>query len=106
LTALPENHKTLHGEKVAFGVICQLVIENRPTEELHRVIDFCLSVGLPVTLEELQVEATLENIRIIAEESMAYTWSSEPFSVTSNMVYDAIFATDKYVHHYKKSMFT
>jgi len=106
LTALPENHKTLHGEKVAFGVICQLVIENRPTEELHRVIDFCLSVGLPITLEELQVEATLENIRIIAEESMAYTWSSEPFSVTSNMVYDAIFATDKYVHHYKKSMFT
>jgi glycerol dehydrogenase len=102
LAALPASHKTLHGEKVAFGVICQLVIENRPTEELHRVIDFCLSIGLPITLEELQVEATLENIRIIAEASMAFNWLSEPFSVTSDMVYDVIFATDRYVHHYKK----
>ena len=104
LTALPESHKTLHGEKVAFGVICQLVIENRPTEELHRVIDFCLSVGLPITLKELHVEATMENIRIIADKSMAYTWSSEPFSVTSDMVYDTIFATDQYVHRYEKSI--
>ena len=95
--------KTLHGEKVAFGVICQLVIENRPTEELHRVIDFCLSIGLPITLEELNVEATADNIRIIAEASMAFNWLSEPFCVTSDMVYDAIFATNRpVVLHYKK----
>lgn len=104
LTALSAIHKTLHGEKVAFGVICQLVIENRPTKELHRVINFCLSIGLPITLEEQQVEATSENIRIIAEASMASNWSSEPFFVTSDMVYDAIFATDQYVHHYKKGV--
>ena len=102
MTALSASHKTLHGEKVAFGVICQLVIENRPTEELHRVIDFCLNIGLPITIEELQVEATQENIRIIAETSMAYNWSAEPFSVTTDMVYDAICATNQYVHHYKK----
>jgi glycerol dehydrogenase len=103
LAALPESHKSLHGEKVAFGVICQLVIENRPTEELHRIIDFCLNIGLPITLEDLQVETIQENIRIISEESMAFNWLSEPFSVTSNMVYDAIITTDRYVHHYKKS---
>ena len=102
LAALSSSHKTLHGEKVAFGVICQLVIENRPTEELNRAIDFCLSIGLPITLEELKVEATGVNIRIIAEASMAFNWLSEPFSVTSDMVYDAIFATDRYVLHYKK----
>jgi glycerol dehydrogenase len=102
LTALPESHKTLHGEKVAFGVICQLVIEKRPTKELYRVIDFCLGVGLPITLEDLLVETTPENIRIIANASMAYIWASEPFLVTSDMVYDAIIAANQYVHHLKK----
>jgi glycerol dehydrogenase len=102
VAALSGGHKSLHGEKVAFGVICQLVIENRPTEELHEVIDFCLSIGLPITLEQLQVEATRENVRIIADASMASNWSSEPFSITADMVYDAIISADRYVHDYKK----
>lgn len=102
LAALSVSHKSLHGEKVAFGVICQLVIEKRPTEELHRVIDFCLNIGLPITLEDLHVKATQENIGIIAEASMTSNWLSEPFSVTSNMVYDAILTADQYVHGYKK----
>jgi glycerol dehydrogenase len=103
LNALPSSHETLHGEKVAFGVICQLVMENRPTKELHRVIDFCFSIGLPITLKELQVEANQENIRTIAEASMAFNWLSEPFPVTSDMVYDAILTTDQYVRHLKST---
>jgi hypothetical protein len=29
---------------------------------------------------------------------------SEPFTITVDMIYDAIITTDRYVHHYKKSL--
>ena len=42
-----------HGEKVAFGTLTQLVLENVPEEELEDIILWCIEVGLPVTLAEL-----------------------------------------------------
>ncbi|SPZ01595.1 glycerol dehydrogenase [Proteus mirabilis] len=57
-TALEECHAMYHGEKVAFGTLVQLVLENSPLEEIEEVLDFCVQVGLPVTLEELGVHAT------------------------------------------------
>ena len=45
----------LHGELVGFGVICNLIIENYPKDEIDRVVKFCMAVGLPVTLMELGV---------------------------------------------------
>ncbi len=62
LTVLEEAHNYYHGEKVAFGTICQLVLENRPKDEIDEVIDFCLSVGLPTTLADLNVIPTEEKI--------------------------------------------
>lgn len=56
LTVLEETHRFLHGEKVAFGVICQLVLENRPMEEIERIIRFCRKCGLPTTFKELGLE--------------------------------------------------
>ena len=32
ITATPNGTKTLHGEKVAFGTLCELVAENAPSE--------------------------------------------------------------------------
>ena len=48
LTILEGTHKYFHGEKVAFGTIAQLTLENAPMEEIEEVLDFCLSIGLPV----------------------------------------------------------
>ncbi|MHC9413504.1 glycerol dehydrogenase, partial [Clostridium perfringens] len=42
LTILAGTHGYFHGEKVAFGKIAQLVLENAPKEELYEVLDFCL----------------------------------------------------------------
>ncbi|MCE1695458.1 iron-containing alcohol dehydrogenase, partial [Enterobacter hormaechei] len=50
-TVLEECHHLYHGEKVAFGTLTQLILENSPSEELETVLDFCVQVGLPVTLE-------------------------------------------------------
>ena len=101
LTELSVGLTTLHGEKVAFGVIVQLVAENRPFEEISEVLNFCMSVGLPVTLEDLQVEGTRDNIKTIAEASMGSFWSSEPFNVTAAMVEDYIIAADALGHMFK-----
>ena len=50
-TVLDECHHMYHGEKVAFGTITQLVLENIPAEELEDIIDWCIELGLPVTLK-------------------------------------------------------
>ncbi|HML47812.1 MAG TPA: iron-containing alcohol dehydrogenase, partial [Clostridia bacterium] len=57
LTLLPETHAYYHGEKVAFGTLAQLVLENAPKEELEEAMGFCLDVGLPVCLADIGVEA-------------------------------------------------
>ncbi len=44
----------LHGEMVAFGLMTQLVMENRPSEA-RRVAEFFCSVGLPVHLGHLSL---------------------------------------------------
>ncbi len=89
LTVLPEAKPYFHGEKVAFGTICQLVLENQPKELIEEVIEFCMSVGLPVTLEEIGVKDTDENIGIIAKHSVGVILS-EPLLVTEKTVFHAI----------------
>ncbi|WP_297979762.1 glycerol dehydrogenase [uncultured Methanobrevibacter sp.] len=94
---LEECHKMLHGEKVSFGVITQLVLENSPVEELDEVLNFCVSVGLPVTLEEIGVtNPTEEKILRVAEVACAPTDTAVnmPFEIDVQMVKNAIFAAD------------
>ena len=45
-------------KKSPLVLLVQLVLENSPLEEIEEVLDFCVQVGLPVTLEELGVHAT------------------------------------------------
>lgn len=59
-----------HGCCVAFGTLVQLVLEGVSKEEFDDVQDFCLEVGLPVTLEECGV-TTEEEMRKIAEAACA-----------------------------------
>ncbi|MDR3186154.1 MAG: glycerol dehydrogenase [Christensenellaceae bacterium] len=97
LTILEETHKYYHGEKVAFGTICQLVLENSSQEEIDEVISFCLEVGLPVCLKDLGVEdigsrlMEIANKACIPEESI----HSMPFPVTASDVAAAIITADK-----------
>jgi len=97
VTVLEETHRFYHGEKVAFGVVFQLVLENRPRALVDEVLDFCLKIGLPVTLEEIGVtEVTEEKIRKVAEATAGpdETIHSEPFEVTPERVYAAIIGAD------------
>ena len=96
-TILEETHQAYHGEKVSFGTLVQLVLENRTTAEIEEVLSFCKSVGLPITLKEIGVvNVTPAKIRQVAEATCApgETIHNQPFSVTADTVYAAIITAD------------
>ncbi|MEG1480840.1 glycerol dehydrogenase [Clostridium sp.] len=104
LTEIPEMHHLMHGEKVAFGTLAQLVLENADLEEIEEVIDFCESLGLPITLEDMGVkEVDKEAIMRAAEKACEEgdTMHNMPFKVTPEDVYSAILATDSLCKNYK-----
>lgn len=104
LTTLPATRGILHGEKVAFGLLAQLVLEGRSSRDIREVQDFCSSVGLPVCLEDLNLpNPTSEEIRMVAETAVATgetihaTW----FPVTAEMVEAAIWTANALGQEYK-----
>ena len=102
LTVLPETHKYLHGEKVAFGIVCQMVLENTPAETVDKVMRFMVSIGLPVTLADLGVEATHDKVMAIAEKTAnGPLVHQEPSFVSTERVYSAIIAADALGRKYK-----
>ena len=102
LTVLPETHKYLHGEKVAFGIVCQMVLENTPAETVDKVMRFMVAIGLPVTLADLGVETKHEKVLAIAEKTASGPLiHQEPFAVTTERVYGAIIAADALGRKYK-----
>lgn len=104
LTAIEETHSLYHGEKVAFGVLVQLILENAPIEEIEEVIYFCNEVGLPTTLKELNItEKSREKLMNAAKLSCAEgeTIHNMPFEVTAENVYAAILTADALGESYK-----
>ncbi len=82
-TALPECHHLFHGEKVAFGTLTQLVLENRELDEIEEVLDFCTDVGLPVTLAEMGVKSTgkaLDDKVMLVANNVSGIINNEPCS--------------------------
>jgi glycerol dehydrogenase len=97
LTALEETHHCWHGEKVSFGTIVHLVLENAPMEELKTVIGYCKSVGLPTCLADLGVkEVTAEKVMKVAKGATAAgeTIHNMPFPVSADDVFGAIMAAN------------
>ena len=102
-TVLEDCHSMYHGEKVAFGTLAQLVLEDVPEEELEEFLEFCVDLGLPVTLQELGIkEMVSEKIRKVAEAACVETESinNMPFEVTSESVYAAIMTADAFGRQY------
>ena len=98
LTVLEEAHKFFHGEKVAFGTIVHLVLENAPARELNTVIEYCRTMGLPTCLKDLGVlDVTEDKIMAVAEAACAEgeTIHNMPFDISVSEVYAAIMAADE-----------
>jgi glycerol dehydrogenase len=56
LTSLEHTHEYLHGEKVAFGVLVSLFMNDYPGYIIDEVYDFCETVGLPTMLAEIGIK--------------------------------------------------
>lgn len=104
LTMLEGTHKYFHGEKVAFGTLVQLVLENAPMEEINEVMDFCLKVGLPVCLADIGVTSiTDEELIAVAKKTCIPEESihSMAFPITVESVAAAIKVADALGRSYK-----
>jgi glycerol dehydrogenase len=97
LTAVPETHPYFHGEKVAFGLLVQLVLEGAPRTTMEEVLGFSCNVGLPITLADIGLaDIARDRLTPIAVRATApgETIHNEPFVVTADMVADATLAAD------------
>ena len=104
LTCIKECHHLYHGEKVAFGTLTQLVLENADEDLLDEVISFCMEVGLPTTFADLGIEnpdkdALMEAATLAAAPTD--TLGNEPVEITPEKVYAAMVGADALGRYYK-----
>jgi glycerol dehydrogenase len=76
-----------------------LMLEERPAEVVEEVVDLCLEVGLPVTLEDIGLEGvSREELERVAEAACVEgeTIHNMPFEVYPEMVVDAMISADAF----------
>lgn len=102
LTHIDPTHKTIHGEKVAYGILVQLRLEEMiqnnhlALSARQQLIQFYEQIGLPKTLEDLGLaEVTLAQLRQVA--AIACAESSDihhlPFAVNPDQLVAAMVST-------------
>ena len=98
LPSLPECHDLMHGEEVGFGLISQLCLdEDLPTRQVHRIIDFEIAVGLPVTFADVHLDGvSRDRLKKIGDicSCKGSLCENHPFAVSADDVIDAMIAAD------------
>jgi glycerol dehydrogenase len=97
LTQLEATHAYWHGEKVAIGVLAGLFLSDQPADTIDEVYDFCLDVGLPVTLAEIGLsDVTDADLMTAAQGACApgETIHNEPLGATPETVFWALKVAD------------
>ena len=104
LTTASATHAYLHGEKVGFGLLAQLVLENASADTQREVLDFSHQVGLPVTLADVGLaDCPSQNLAAIADRACQpdETIHNEPFTVRATDVVEAIVEADRVGQAYR-----
>ena len=72
LTAIPETAHALHGLQVAYGLLIQLELENRPDGFKDEIRKFYAQTGLPLSLRDIGLAqpASAEQINTIATQTL------------------------------------
>ena len=61
LADFPQLHEAMHGEKVSFGIVTQLLLDpHTDIGQAEELVDFMLRLGLPVTMEEIGLDKVPE----------------------------------------------
>lgn len=100
LTAIPESHHAYHGEKVAYGILVQLALENRPQENLDEVLGFFREISLPRKLKHLGIDRELSEKELseVARISLLpeSTMGNMSMPITQDMVLKAIHTVESW----------
>jgi glycerol dehydrogenase len=97
LTTADATHPYMHGEKVALGVLAQLMLESQSQAVVDEVMAFSSSVGLPLTFSDIGIRSpTPDLLDQIARRCTApgETIHNEPFPVNAKTVVDALRAAN------------
>lgn len=98
LTYVPETKGTLHGEKVAFSLLSQVVLEGRSDGEVHELAAQLRQFDLPVTLAALGIER--DPALVAGEVARGVQLRTEPaarlaFAANAEALANAIQAADR-----------
>lgn len=96
-------HHLSHGEKVAYGTLTQLVLENKTIDEINRYLELYIQLDLPVTLEQMHLEdKSFDELLEIGKSATkeGETMSNMPFDVTPEDVAQALRAVDAFARLY------
>lgn len=102
ISEIEEGKQFLHGEKVAFGLLGEMVLENAPREKLYEVMAFLDDLDLPITMEQFNIACSDENLEIIVDH-VVYKNAlihREPTMISPELVRDAIVAANEFGHRY------
>lgn len=97
LTVLAETHSAMHGEKVAVGLLVQLILENASADELRTVMDYYRQVGLPTSLAEIGIlEPTQEKLGRVARRALERPkpLTNHAFPINEDMIIYALKMVD------------
>jgi glycerol dehydrogenase len=95
MTCMEDIHGTYHGELVAFGILCQLMMQNKPEEQVVELMRFYRTIGLPVSLFDMGcTEVRDHEIRLSAQRAAdpSETIHYLPFAVNEEITYKSIYA--------------
>lgn len=112
LTHLLPAHAILHGEKVAYGILVQLRLEEFEGNQLaatarHQLLKFYNELGLPRSLADLGLSSlTLTDLQHAAEVACAPTSDIHrlPFEVTPEVLLAAMVSTTSPIAHSREDL--
>jgi glycerol dehydrogenase len=106
LPSFKECQGLMHGEKVGFGVVSQLCLDDEMTTEKARaIVDFEIAIGLPVTFADLNLEGIRRERLSVLGKICAGPGSlckNHPFPITAEDIVDAMLAADAFGRERKK----
>ncbi|MFC0266562.1 glycerol dehydrogenase [Kushneria aurantia] len=92
-----EIHDLTHGEKVAYGTVAQLILDQTPQAELEKYLALYVALGLPITLKALKLDqASEEDLYRVAEAALKEGESSHnlAYELTPQQIVHALRAVD------------
>lgn len=70
LTVLPDSHNQLHGNKVAYGILVQLMIQQK-VAEIRQLLPFYHQLNLPTNLQAMKLTLTEDDFQQVAKRASA-----------------------------------